>query len=104
MIITNEKQIIETGFDALYKSQELTIDFQTKLVTEQDENQKEVKVCKILSWVLNENGINIFGVQKVENLVDFEGKDILSELHKSYMKELKEKNPEIEFTDTYNNK
>ena len=101
MIILNNKAAIETGAEVIYKSQELTVNYQAVLVTEVIE-EVPTKVGKIQSWLFNETGNNIMGVQKVNNDKDFKGKDILGELHKIYIAELRALNPTLTFTDTYN--
>jgi hypothetical protein len=101
MITLNSKTAIETGSEVIYKSQELTVNYQTELVIELVENIP-TKVGKIKSWLFNETGTNIMGVQRVDNDKDFLGKDILGELHKIYIAELKVLNPTLVFTDTYN--
>jgi hypothetical protein len=101
MIILNNKAAIETGAEVIYKSQELTVNYQAVLVTEIIE-EVPTKVGKIQSWLFNEAGNNIMGVQKVNNDKDFKGKDILGELHKIYIAELRALNPTLTFTDTYN--
>jgi hypothetical protein len=101
MIILNNKAAIETGAEVIYKSQELTVNYQTVLETEVIE-EVPTKVGKIQSWLFNETGNNIMGVQKVNNDKDFKGKDILGELHKIYIAELRALNPTLTFTDTYN--
>jgi hypothetical protein len=101
MITLNSKTAIETGSEVIYKSQELTVNYQTELVIELVENIP-TKVGKIKSWLFNETGTNIMGVQRVNNDKDFLGKDILGELHKIYIAELRALNPTLTFTDTYN--
>jgi hypothetical protein len=103
MITLNEKTAIKTGADADYKAQELTVNYQHVLDTEYSPMlEKNIKVGKILSWLFNETGNNIMGVQRVDNDKDFVGKDILGELHKIYIAKLKTLNPKLVFTDTYN--
>jgi hypothetical protein len=101
MITLNSKTAIETGSEVIYKSQELTVNYQTELVIKVVENIP-TKVGKIKSWLFNETGTNIMGVQRVDNDKDFLGKDILGELHKIYIAELRALNPTLTFTDTYN--
>lgn len=101
MITLKEKAAIETGAEVVYKSQELTVNYQAVLVIETINNEPK-KVGKIQSWLFNENGINIMTVQRIDNDKDFLGKDILGELHKIYIAELKALNPTLIFTDTYN--
>lgn len=102
MITLNEKAAIETGAEVVYKSQELTVNYQAVLVTEVVE-EVPTKVGKIQSWLMNETGNNIMGVQRIDNDKDFIGKDILGELHKIYIAQLQQFNPKLKFTDTYNN-
>lgn len=99
MITLKEKSSIETGAEVNYKAQELTVQFKTELVTELVEETPK-KVGKILSWLFNETGNNIMGVQRVDNDKDFLGKDILGELHKIYLHELQLLNPKVKFTNT----
>jgi hypothetical protein len=101
MITLNSKTAIETGSEVIYKSQELTVNYQAVLETELIDGVP-TKVGKIKSWLFNEIGINIMGVQRVDNDKDFLGKDILGELHKIYIAELRALNPTLTFTDTYN--
>jgi hypothetical protein len=101
MITLNSKTAIETGSEVIYKSQELTVNYQAVLETELIDGVP-TKVGKIKSWLFNEIGINIMGVQRVDNDKDFLGKDILGELHKIYIAELRALNPTLVFTDTYN--
>jgi hypothetical protein len=101
MITLNSKTAIETGSEVIYKSQELTVNYQAVLETEVIDGVP-TKIGKIQSWLFNETGTNIMGVQRVNNDKDFKGKDILGELHKIYIAELKVLNPTLTFTDTYN--
>jgi hypothetical protein len=103
MITLKEKSSIETGAEVNYKAQELTVNYQHVLDTEYSPMlEKNIKVGKILSWLFNETGNNIMGVQRVDNDKYFAGKDILGELHKIYITELKKLNPTLTFTNTYN--
>lgn len=101
MITLEKKVAINTNQEADYKAQELTVNYQAVLVTETIE-EVPTKVGKIQSWLFNETGNNIMGVQRIDNDKDFLGKDILGELHKIYIAELKTLNPKLVFTDTYN--
>ena len=107
MITLNEKAAIETGIEVVYKSQELTVNYQTELMVEltpatETEPSKFRKYGVVKSWLFNESGNNIMGVQRIDNDKDYKGKDILSELHKIYIAQLQELNPTLQFTDTYN--
>jgi hypothetical protein len=101
MITLKNKAAIETGAEVVYKSQELAVNYQAVLVTETID-EVPTKVGKIQSWLMNETGNNIMGVQRIDNDKDFIGKDILGELHKTYIAQLQELNPTLQFTDTYN--
>ena len=101
MIILEKKEAIETGAEVIYKSKDLTVNYQVVLETEVIDGVS-TKVGKIYSWLFNETGTNIMGVQRVDNDKDFKGKDILGELHKIYIAQLEELNSNIVFTDTYN--
>jgi hypothetical protein len=101
MITLKEKASIETGAEVNYKAQELTVNYKHVLSTEVID-EVPTKVGKIQSWLFNETGNNIMGVERVDNDKDFVGKDILGELHKIYIAKLKTLNPKLVFTDTYN--
>lgn len=101
MITLKEKSSIETGAEVNYKAQELTVQFKTELVTELVEETPK-KVGKIKSWLFNETENNIMGVERIDNDINFVGKNILGELHKIYIAELKKLNQTLVFTDTYN--
>ena len=101
MIVLNEKSTIETGAEINHKAKELTIKYEADLETELIDGVL-TKVGKIKSWVFNETGNNIMSVQRIDNDKDFIGKDILGELHKIYIIQLKSLNPNLTFTDTYN--
>ena len=101
MITLKEKAPIETGAEVVYKTQELTVNYQAVLATEVVD-EVPTKVGKIQSWLFNETRNNIMGVQRIDNDKDFVGKDILGELHKIYIAQLQELNPTLQFTDTYN--
>ena len=81
------------------KVETLTVNFQTSLVTETIEG-KQIPFGKVGSWVFDEQGTNIMQVQKVQNLSDFDGKDILATLTTDYIATLKALNPKVEFIDT----
>jgi hypothetical protein len=101
MIVLNEISVIETGAEVSYKAKELTIKYEADLETELIDGVL-TKVGKIKSWIFNETGNNIMSVQRIDNDKDFIGKDILGELHKIYIIQLKALNPNLTFTDTYN--
>jgi hypothetical protein len=103
MITLKNKAAIEIGAEAIYKSQELTVNYETYLDTEYSVDLKQnIKVGKIKSYLINEDGRNITNSNRVDNDKNFLGKDILGELHKIYIAELKALNPILIFTDTYN--
>ena len=79
----------------------LTVNYQTSLGTKEVEG-KQVPQGYIGSWVLNEQGTNIMGVQKIEEDTDpkFVGKDILAVLTTDYIATLKALNPKIEIEST----
>jgi hypothetical protein len=79
----------------------LTVNYQTSLGTKEVEG-KQVPQGYIGSWVMNEQGTNIMGVQKIEEDTDpkFVGKDILAVLTTDYIATLKALNPKIEIEST----
>lgn len=81
------------------KVQNLVVNFQSALVQEQVDGQL-VNQGKIGSWVYDEQGTNIMGVQKIQNIEHFDGKDILATLTEEYIAELQVLNPTVTFTDT----
>jgi hypothetical protein len=79
----------------------LTVNYQTSLGTKEVEG-KQVPQGFIGSYVFNEQGTNIFQVQKIEEDTDpkFVGKDILAVLTTDYIATLKALNPKIEIEST----
>jgi hypothetical protein len=79
----------------------LAVNYQTSLGTKEVE-EKQVPQGYIGSWVMNEQGTNIMGVQKIEEDTDpkFVGKDILAVLTTDYIATLKALNPNVEFINT----
>jgi hypothetical protein len=80
----------------------LTVNYQTSLGTKEVEG-KQVPQGFIGSYVFNEQGTNIFQVQKIEEDTDpkFVGKNVLEVLTANYITELKKLNPTIDFTNTF---
>jgi hypothetical protein len=81
------------------KVENLVVNFQTSLVDEVV-NEIPTKVGKVESWVFDEQGTNIMGNQKVQNLSDFDGVDILYTLTVDYIVQLQALNPSVSFTNT----
>jgi hypothetical protein len=79
----------------------LTVNYQTSLGTKEVEG-KQVPQGYIGSWVMNEQGTNIFQVQKIEEDTDpkFVGKDILAVLTTDYIATLKALNPKVKIEST----
>ena len=79
----------------------LTVNYQTSLGTKEVEG-KQVPQGYIGSWVMNEQGTNIMGVQKIEEDTDpkFKDADILTVLTNNYVAELKKLNPKIKIEST----
>jgi hypothetical protein len=79
----------------------LTVNYQTSLGTKEVEG-KQVPQGYIGSWVMNEQGTNIMGVQKIEEDTDpkFLGKDILTVLTNDYIATLKALNPKVQIEST----
>jgi hypothetical protein len=79
----------------------LTVNYQTSLGTKEVEG-KQVPQGYIGSWVMNEQGTNIMGVQKIEEDTDpkFVGKDILAVLTTDYIATLKALNPKVKIEST----
>lgn len=92
-----------TGADTMTstKTALLSVNYQATLGSKEVEG-KQVPQGLIGSWVFNESGQNIMGVQKVQEDTDkcFENADILDVLTTQYIAELKALNPSIEFTNT----
>jgi hypothetical protein len=81
------------------KVENLVVNFQSSLVNELIEGVP-TKVGKIDSWVFDEQGTNIMQVQKVQNLSDFDGVDILNALTNAYIVKLEFFNPAVSFSNT----
>ena len=79
----------------------LTVNYQTSLGTKEVEG-KQLPQGYIGSWVMNEQGTNIMGVQKIEEDTDpkFVGKDILAVLTTDYIATLKALNPKVQIEST----
>ena len=79
----------------------LTVNYQTSLGTKEVEGE-QVPQGYIGSWVMNEQGTNIMGVQKIEEDTDpkFVGKDILAVLTTDYIATLKALNPKVKIEST----
>jgi hypothetical protein len=79
----------------------LTVNYQTSLGTKEVEG-KQVPQGFIGSYVFNEQGTNIMGVQKIEEDTDpkFVGKDILAVLTNDYIATLKALNPKVQIEST----
>lgn len=92
---------IATGADTMTSRKVglLTVDYQTSLAQEEVDG-KMVNVGKVGSWLFDEQQTNVMGVQKIQNLDEFKGKDILATLTTEYIATLKALNPNVEFTDT----
>jgi len=92
---------IATGAETMTsrKVGELVLNFQTSLQSEVV-GDNTVNVGKVGSWLFDETMSNVMGVQKIQNLSDFTGKDILETLTEEYISELKALNPNIEFVNT----
>ena len=92
---------IATGSDTMTSKKValLTVDYQTSL-TQEEVDGKMVNVGKVGSWLFDEQQTNVMGVQKMQNLDEFKGKDILATLTTEYIATLKALNPKVEFTDT----
>jgi hypothetical protein len=94
---------IATGADTMTstKTALLSVNYQATLGSKEVDG-KSVPQGLIGSWLFNEQGTNVMGVQKIQNDTDpcFEGKDILEVLTEQYIAELKALNPSIEFTNT----
>ena len=95
--IKNGPKFLATSSETMTsrKVGQLVVNFQTSL-----EKEGDVNVGKVGSWLFDEQGTNIMGVQKMQNLSDFTGKDILAELTTQYIADLKALNPSVEFVDT----
>lgn len=102
MIKISPPSFIATGEDTQTSKKVglLIVNFQTSLETS-IVDEKTVTVGKVGSWVFDsETMTNVMGVQKMQNLDEFKGKDILATLTTEYIATLKALNPSIEFTDT----
>jgi len=106
--INGGAKFLQTTVDTMTskKVENLEVNFQTSLVDEVIPAEEEgaestsIKVGKVGSWIFNEEGTNIMGVQKIQNLSDFDGKDILNTLTDAYIVQLKALNPSVSFTNT----
>ena len=106
--VNGGSKFLQTSPDTMTskKVENLEVNFQTSLVDEviapeeEGEESVSIKVGKLGSWIFNEEGTNIMGVQKIQNLSDFDGKDILNTLTDAYIVQLKALNPSVSFTNT----